>query len=182
MGGLSAGGGLAGLTAAGAALRDLGVDTSVVRIVDGSGLSRRDWLTPGQITNLLVAAQSRSWFATWYAALPIAGNPDRLTGGTLRSRMTGGRATNNLHAKTGTLTGVNALSGYVTDTTGRRLIFSVVVNNALSNVNQNVLDQIGEALAGAGEPGAATAGRTTRSVPVPTRDGRDVECSWINAC
>ena len=60
------------------------------------------------------------WFQQWYDALPIAGNPDRFIGGTLRSRMRDTPAANNLHGKTGSLTGVTALSGYVTDKDGRR--------------------------------------------------------------
>ncbi|GAA0798349.1 D-alanyl-D-alanine carboxypeptidase/D-alanyl-D-alanine endopeptidase [Spirilliplanes yamanashiensis] len=173
----------AGLAAANAALAKLGVDTAVIRSVDGSGLSRRDWLTTGQIANLLVAAQSKVWFDGWYAALPIAGNPDRIQGGTLRSRLTTGPAANNLRAKTGTLTGVNALSGYVTDAGGRRLVFSMVVNNGLSNAN-GILDQVGDALARSGGPaGAAALSRgTVKPGPVATRAGEDVECSWIGAC
>lgn len=171
----------AGLAAANAALARVGVDTGVVRIVDGSGLSRRDWLTTGQITNLLVAAQAKPWFNTWYGALPIAANPDRIQGGTLRSRMTGTRAANNLRAKTGTLTGVNALSGYVADATGRRLVFSVVVNNGLSNVNL-LLDEVGAALADSGAPAGVARRWATVPGPVATRDGQDVECSWVGVC
>ncbi len=70
---------------------------------DGSGLSRRDWLTPAQVAILLQAAQSRSWFTTWYAALPVAGDPSPLVRGTLARRMRGTPAAGNLRAKTGTL-------------------------------------------------------------------------------
>ena len=71
------------------------------------------------LTDLLVAVRDEPWFDTWYDALPIAGNPDRFTGGTLRSRMRNTAAANNLHGKTGSLTGVTALSGYVTNADGR---------------------------------------------------------------
>ncbi|HEX8343585.1 MAG TPA: D-alanyl-D-alanine carboxypeptidase/D-alanyl-D-alanine-endopeptidase [Actinoplanes sp.] len=172
-----------GLSAANAALAGLGVDTAVIRMGDGSGLSRRNWLTTRQIANLLYAAQSRPWFATWYAALPIAGNPARLVGGTLASRMTGTPAANNLHGKTGTLSSVNALSGYVNDTTGRRLVFSALSNNALVNVS-GVLDSAGVALASSGSAGAGlTARRLAPVTPhIVTRDGADIECSWVKAC
>jgi D-alanyl-D-alanine carboxypeptidase/D-alanyl-D-alanine-endopeptidase (penicillin-binding protein 4) len=173
-----------GLTAAADALRALGVDPQVVRLGDGSGLTRRNWLTTRQIANLLHGAQTRPWFTTWYAALPIAGNPNRLVGGTLGARMRGTAAADNLHAKTGTLSGVNALSGYVNDATGRRLVVSIVVNNALSNV-ADVLDRAAVTLA---QSGAGTA--SARSVPPPVpaapvavnREGQDVECSWVRAC
>ncbi len=171
----------AGLAAADKALAGLGVDTAVIRSVDGSGLSRRNWLTTGQIANLLVTAQSKSWFDPWYAALPLAGDPDRLEGGTLRLRMTSGPAAKNLRAKTGTLTGVAALSGYVQNDADRRLVFSMVVNNALANVNL-VLDEVGTTLAASGGAGFAAARVAVPPGPVATRDGEDVECSWVLAC
>lgn len=174
-----------GLAAATTALKTLGVNTDAIRMGDGSGLSRRDWLTTAQVASLLNAAQSRPWFPTWYAALPIAGNPAPLVGGTLRSRMTGTPAANNLHGKTGTLTGVNALSGYVNDLGGRRLVFSSISNSALSNVS-DLLDSAAVAMASSG--GAAASSLTVKRVPevakhVVKRNGEDVECSWVpNAC
>ena len=181
----SAGSWSTGLTAATGALKAMGVDTGRITMGDGSGLSRRDWLTTAQIATLLQAAQSRSWFATWYAALPIAGDPSPLVGGTLASRMRGTPAAGNLHGKTGTLTGVNALSGYVTDRGGRKLLFSSISNAATSNVS-DILDTAAVALASSGGPAAASL-RTGQLPPVPrhvvTRNGQDVECSWVpQAC
>lgn len=65
--------------------------------------------------------------------MPIAGNPDRMTGGSLRYRLRGTAAENNLHAKTGSMAGVSSLSGYITDADGRRLVFSMISNNYLSD-------------------------------------------------
>jgi D-alanyl-D-alanine carboxypeptidase/D-alanyl-D-alanine-endopeptidase (penicillin-binding protein 4) len=181
----SAGSWSTGLAASTTALKGIGVDTSVIKMGDGSGLSRRDWLTTGQIATLLSAAQSRPWFATWFAALPIAGDPNPLIGGTLSSRMRGTPAAENLHGKTGTLSGVNALSGYVNDLGGRRLIFAGISNSALSNVS-DILDSAAVAMASSG--GAATTAlspqRLAKVTPhVVTRNGEDVECSWVpNAC
>ncbi|MEU4218236.1 D-alanyl-D-alanine carboxypeptidase/D-alanyl-D-alanine-endopeptidase [Actinoplanes sp. NPDC026623] len=181
----SAGSWSTGLAAGTAALKAIGVDTTRITMGDGSGLSRRDWLTTAQVATLLQAAQSRPWFATWYAALPIAGDPSPLIGGTLASRMRDTPAAGNLHGKTGTLTGVNALSGYVTDRSGRKLLFSSISNAAQSNVS-DILDTAAVAMASSGGPAAASL-RTERLPTVPrhvvTRDGEDVECSWVpNAC
>jgi serine-type D-Ala-D-Ala carboxypeptidase/endopeptidase (penicillin-binding protein 4) len=178
----SAGSWPTGLAAAGAALKGLGVDTTVISMGDGSGLSRRDWLTTGQVAALLTAAQSRPWFAAWYAALPIAGDPDPMIGGTLSSRMRNTPAAGNVHAKTGTLSSVNALSGYVSDATGRKLVFSSIANNAQANVS-DILDSAAVAMASSG--GSALAARQAPQVTphVVTRNGSDVECSWVpNAC
>ena len=181
----SAGSWTTGLAAGTAALKQLGVNTSLITMGDGSGLTRRDWLTTTQIAALLTAVQARPWFATWFAALPIAGNADPMIGGTLRSRMVGTPAANNLHGKTGTLSGVNALSGFVKDAGGRLLVFSSISNAATANVS-DILDTAAVALASSG--GAQAATLTKRKLPtvtphVVTRNGSDIECSWVpNGC
>ena len=58
------------------------------------------------------------------ASLPIAGRD-----GSLSARMKGTPAEVNARAKTGSMTGVRALSGYVTTADGERLVFSIVANN-----------------------------------------------------
>jgi D-alanyl-D-alanine carboxypeptidase/D-alanyl-D-alanine-endopeptidase (penicillin-binding protein 4) len=162
-------------------LGGLGVSTAHLVVGDGSGLTRRDLVTAQQVAALLRAAQARPWFAAWYAALPIAGAPG-LTGGTLANRFPTGKAKNNLHAKTGSMTGVNALSGYVDDATGRRLIFSFVSNNATVSVTAR-LDEAAEILASSGSVSALSARVRLPDVkPVYNREGNEVECSWMQAC
>ncbi|HEY3716681.1 MAG TPA: D-alanyl-D-alanine carboxypeptidase/D-alanyl-D-alanine-endopeptidase [Jatrophihabitantaceae bacterium] len=171
----------------------MGVDTSQVRMVDGSGLSRADLLTPQQITNLLIAARGKPWFTSWYEALPVAGNPDRFTGGTLRNRMRNTPAANNLHGKTGSMTAVSALSGYVTDAAGEQLVFSMISNNFLPNGITSIEDAVGVALAGYGGADPATVAPATvapatvapADPPARTpgqRRNPDLECAWVKAC
>jgi len=144
--------GRAGTWAAGAAAikRWLGTTQAVpsnVVIRDGSGLARSDKLTARVIVRLLQYARSRPWFASFYAALPVAGNPDPAVGGTLTERMVGTAAQNNLRAKTGTLSGVTALSGYVTDRSGRLYTFSMLGRYSGSSP-RIVFDEVGATLAG----------------------------------
>ena len=162
-------------------LTGLGVTVPTLVLQDGSGLSRRDLVTTRQIANLLESVKDKPWFSDWYNALPIAGADGALVGGTLTNRFRGTPAANNLRAKTGTLTGVNALSGYVTDTTGRRLVFSMVSNNATANV-AGVLDQAGVKLASAGSASVSATTATPKVRRALTPDGQDVECSWVRAC
>jgi serine-type D-Ala-D-Ala carboxypeptidase/endopeptidase (penicillin-binding protein 4) len=173
----------AGLDAIAEQLPDYEVDPDVLAMYDGSGLSRRDNIPPEQIANLLVAVQDESWFDTWYDALPIAGNPDRFVGGTLASRMVDTAAANNLHAKTGSLTGVSALSGYVTDADDELLVFSIVSNNYLASTVRDVEDAIGVTLAEWSRDATVRAD-TPEVLPAgPEPDVRgDVECSWVKAC
>lgn len=121
----------AGRAAVATTLSGLGIDPSRLSLVDGSGLSRMDQISPDQLAALLVGVSARPWFGAWYEALPIAGVPDRMVGGTLRNRMRGTPAERNVHAKTGSLTGVSGLSGYVTAANGQRLVFSMVANNTI---------------------------------------------------
>ena len=119
----------AGLARTTGYLRDLGVPMAGVALSDGSGLTRRNRLTTRALATTLQKVQAEPWFAAFDAALPVAGDPDRWVGGTLRARMRGTRAAGNAHAKTGTLTGVTALSGYVRGADGRRYAFSMVSNH-----------------------------------------------------
>jgi serine-type D-Ala-D-Ala carboxypeptidase/endopeptidase (penicillin-binding protein 4) len=128
------------------------IDPDNVQLVDGSGLSTANLVAPMDITQLLVAVQSAPWFDVWYAALPIAGEPDHLVGGTLAERMVGTSAANNVHAKTGSLTTTSALSGYVTTQTSQRLAFSVVENGVIGKPPTDLEDAIAVTLADLSAP------------------------------
>ena len=95
-----------------------------VRWLDGSGLSRASMMTPDFTVALLRWMHEHSRCAQVFeAALPIAG-----LDGTLRTRMRDTPACGRVRAKTGTLTGVSALSGYARTRQGELLAFSVMMN------------------------------------------------------
>jgi D-alanyl-D-alanine carboxypeptidase/D-alanyl-D-alanine-endopeptidase (penicillin-binding protein 4) len=169
----------AGLSAISEYVGDSGMDTGTLRQRDGSGLSRRNMIPPAQFVTLLAAVRAEPWFGTWYAALPVAGNPARFVGGTLRSRMAGTAAANNVHAKTGSLTGVSSLSGYATDADGHVLAFSVVLNNYLTSSVKGLEDQIAIALASYTAKGATTARVAVPTAPDSPRVPEGLECSWV---
>jgi D-alanyl-D-alanine carboxypeptidase/D-alanyl-D-alanine-endopeptidase (penicillin-binding protein 4) len=93
------------------------------RVVDGSGLSRANAVSPSAIGRLLVEAQSEPWFDAFYRSLPLAG-----VSGTLKKRMRGTAATGRCRAKTGTLIGVSALAGYCRSRSGHRIAFAILMN------------------------------------------------------
>jgi serine-type D-Ala-D-Ala carboxypeptidase/endopeptidase (penicillin-binding protein 4) len=97
--------------------------TGGMLIADGSGLSRVNHLSPDLLLALLDHMTRSPNFELWYASQPVAG-----VDGTLRMRMRGTAAEGNVHAKTGTLSHVRALSGYVDTADGERLLFSMMVN------------------------------------------------------
>ncbi|BAJ28110.1 MULTISPECIES: D-alanyl-D-alanine carboxypeptidase/D-alanyl-D-alanine-endopeptidase [Kitasatospora] len=134
-----------------------GLGTPAGRQVDGSGLSRYDLVTPARMAALLKLAQDRPWFGAWYDALPVAGNPQRMVGGTLAARMRGTKAENNVHAKSGSMGGVDNLVGYATAPDGRRLVFAVMVNDFAGTSPRPVLDAIAVRLAAGPAPAQAKA-------------------------
>lgn len=145
-----------GLEAMTAALVVIGVDAAELRAADGSGLSRKNLVAADQLAELLIEVRDEAWFGEWEAALPVAAAPERLVGGTLRDRMEGTPAAGNVRAKTGSLTGVSALSGYVRGTDGQRMVFSVIFNNYLGDAPKDIEDEIAVALA-AGTMGSVPA-------------------------
>ena len=113
-----------GHEAVAAFLDRLGVPHDGWNLADGSGLARTDLVTPRGLVALLAAMDRHPAAAAFRESLPIAGRD-----GTLEKRMRGTAAEGNVTAKTGTLSLVNALAGYVTTARGERLAFAVIVNN-----------------------------------------------------
>lgn len=112
-------------------LAEVGVKKGDVLLEEGSGLSRKDIITPNA-TIALLTYMSRHRHAEFYqAGLPVAG-----VDGTLQNRMKGTAAAGNARAKTGSLRYVYTLSGYVTSAAGERLAFSIMLNNYY-NTDQN---------------------------------------------
>lgn len=105
----------------------MGVPTGSVQGLDGSGLSRRDFVTARAITTLLQAMAQPPHRDAFRAALPVAG-----TDGTIASRFKQSPCAGRLFAKTGTLSHARALSGYITSASGNEFVFSVIANNFLA--------------------------------------------------
>jgi len=167
------------------ALATLGLDPGEYVLNDGSGLSRMDWVAPDQVATLLVASRQQPWFDAFEHSLPVAGHPDRMVGGTLSSRMVDTAAEGDVRAKTGSLTSVTGLSGYVTDADGEELVFSMLQNNFLDIDGKALEDRVAVRLAEFSRDAAARTplSRSPADRPVPTADlPADVECSWVKAC
>lgn len=92
--------------------------------VDGSGLSRPNNVAPSAIGALLRRMRSGAATQGFQQLLPLAGHE-----GTLHDRMRGSAADGHCRAKTGTLHGVSALSGYCFNGNGRTMVFSILMNN-----------------------------------------------------
>jgi D-alanyl-D-alanine carboxypeptidase/D-alanyl-D-alanine-endopeptidase (penicillin-binding protein 4) len=116
---------LKGRTAAQKLFQDWGVDAGSLIIRDGSGLSRYDFLTAQALVTILTHVyRDPTLYEPFAASLPTPG-----TDGTLANRLKGTAAENRLHAKTGSMSQVRALSGYLTTSDDEPLVFSILANN-----------------------------------------------------
>jgi serine-type D-Ala-D-Ala carboxypeptidase/endopeptidase (penicillin-binding protein 4) len=104
--------------------RTAGIADGDVALSDGSGLSRKDLVTPRSVVQLLRYAASQPWGGLYRSTLPVAGED-----GTLSDRMKNTPAAGRVFAKTGTIGRGNTLSGYATTVHGARLAFSILGNN-----------------------------------------------------
>lgn len=126
-------------------MADVGVSSGSCVLGNGSGLNDVNRLTPAQITQVLQAMHQRFEVAPEYiASLAVAGSS-----GTIYGRFEDSPAVSRLRAKTGSLTGVSALSGYVATRDDEVLAFSVMMNDydGRARTMWQIQDRIGIALA-----------------------------------
>jgi D-alanyl-D-alanine carboxypeptidase/D-alanyl-D-alanine-endopeptidase (penicillin-binding protein 4) len=122
-------------------LISIGIDTTNIVIADGSGVSRYNLTSANVIVQLLQNMyRTQEHFDALYHSLPVAG-----VDGSLQKRMKGSTAQGNLRAKTGTLTGVSSLSGYVYTEDEKLLAFAMLMQNYITNAKyyRQVQDRIG---------------------------------------
>jgi D-alanyl-D-alanine carboxypeptidase/D-alanyl-D-alanine-endopeptidase (penicillin-binding protein 4) len=138
------------------AVVELGLVAAESDLFDGSGLSRRNKVTPSMLTDLLTFAASgtKPELTVMFGGLPVAG-----WSGTLQDRFVtepNNRAGQGLvRAKTGTLSGVSALSGEVVTADGRLLVFAIMADGVPAgarDASRAALDRIAAKLATCGCP------------------------------
>lgn len=113
-------------------LQSLGLSSEAMRLRDGSGLSRQDLVSPQTLVNLLINQAQAPTGQIYLDSLGVAGRS-----GTLRQRFLNTSLEGKVQGKTGTLTGVAALSGYGANPHWGTMVFSLMVNN--SNLGAGVL-------------------------------------------
>ncbi|MBA3298649.1 MAG: D-alanyl-D-alanine carboxypeptidase/D-alanyl-D-alanine-endopeptidase [Thermoleophilaceae bacterium] len=117
---------------------------SAARLMDGSGLSRGNRASPLAVAKLLIALRDREdEFPAFFGSLSIAGRD-----GTLRPRMRRGPARSRCRGKTGTLSGVSAVSGYCKARSGETYVFSILMNGVNPFGARRLQDRMLQAIAG----------------------------------
>lgn len=122
-----------GLTIIEEMLTEAGAPRKAWDFADGSGMSIYNRVTPRMVANFLRWTLRQAWGEAFRATLPIGG-----VDGTLRRRFAGTSLEGKVFAKTGTLTGVNALSGFMTTKSGKTLIFSAYANDRPSEAGSSI--------------------------------------------
>ncbi|MDJ0678235.1 MAG: D-alanyl-D-alanine carboxypeptidase/D-alanyl-D-alanine-endopeptidase [Xenococcaceae cyanobacterium MO_167.B52] len=120
-------------------LSTIGVDSKGYRMADGSGLSRNNLATPRTLVNTLRAMYSARGKEIFLASLPVAGQT-----GTLKNRLRYTSAEGTVRAKTGTLRGVRALSGYVESPRYGTVVFSAIANKSRNSSDQALVSALDE--------------------------------------
>lgn len=135
---------IGGVQAIRTAITPLGVNPDTYRQIDGSGLSRSNRAEPLTFVNLLRGISSSRENKIFYDSLSISG-----TNGTLSHRLTDPSVQGRVHAKTGTLTGVKTLSGYLDSFGYGKMAFSIMINQSglSGKVMTDAIDQIVSELA-----------------------------------
>jgi D-alanyl-D-alanine carboxypeptidase/D-alanyl-D-alanine-endopeptidase (penicillin-binding protein 4) len=129
----------AGIAELQAFLEEIGIPSEAYEFHDGSGLARLNLVTPAAVVHLLRYMAREPRRAQWLSLLPVAA-----VDGTLRSRFVASPVAGKVHAKTGTLSHVSALSGYIERRNGQWVAFSILANNYHGQTAdvRGVMDQI----------------------------------------
>ncbi len=106
----------------------VGIDSTQFSLRDGSGLASSNLMTPAALARLLAFIRRHPHSATFTAALPQSGRR-----GSLKNRFLGTPLEGRVSAKTGSISRVNSLSGYIETPRGRPLVFAVLANNHARN-------------------------------------------------
>ncbi len=128
-----------GLQQAAQLLQGLGVEPYRYQLVDGSGLSRYNLIRPEDLVRLLKGMAQHPQAEVYRASLAEAGRD-----GTLSRRLRETPLEGRLWAKTGTLSSIRAIAGYLKSPKGKSLTFAILVNNYASGSRKirNRIDSI----------------------------------------
>lgn len=124
---------------------ELGLQMEQWVFEDGSGLSHHNRTTANELTQLLVKVKNEPYFQTFFDGLPIGGEKAREIGGSLRNRLSGAHLKDRVFAKTGHISGVYTLAGYVKGNSGKMYAFAIMTQNQ-STVKIKSIDRVVEAI------------------------------------
>ncbi len=120
-----------------------GFDSTAVELRDASGMAPATLLKTSELNRFLVDMQQKPYFDIYYNSLSVAGR-----NGTLQYRFYNSDITNNFFGKTGFMSGVRSISGYLDTASGERLVVTIATNNytvrtaVVDRIHQQILDYL----------------------------------------
>lgn len=105
-------------------MHSMEIDTNLVSLRDGSGMAPATLIRASDLNHFLVNVQSKPYFDTFYRSMSVGGR-----NGTLKYRFGRNSTPALFHGKSGFVSGVRALSGYMESASGERLVVTIVTNN-----------------------------------------------------
>jgi serine-type D-Ala-D-Ala carboxypeptidase/endopeptidase (penicillin-binding protein 4) len=120
-------------------MQEMGISPDNTLVVDGSGLSRLNLVTPRQFVSLLTYMYKSPNFIPFFNSLPIAG-----VDGSMGTRLKNSKAENKVRAKTGYVSSVRSLCGYAFTADNEPIAFSIITNNFLAptKLAENIQDLV----------------------------------------
>jgi len=124
-------------------MNDHGFDTTAVTLRDASGMAPATLLKTSDLNRFLVDIQDMPYFDQYYNSLSVAGR-----NGTLQYRFYNSDVSNNFFGKTGFMSGVRSISGYLNTAGGERLVITIATNNytvkttVVDRIHQQILDYL----------------------------------------
>lgn len=124
----------------------IGLDMSQWMLEDGSGISHKNRTTANELTKLLVQVRTEEpFFPIFFTSLPVGGEKEKAIGGSLRERYLEEHLKERVFAKTGHISGVYTLAGYVKANSGKVYAFAVMTQNQSKNRIKDI-DNVVEAI------------------------------------
>ncbi|MEX2600268.1 MAG: D-alanyl-D-alanine carboxypeptidase/D-alanyl-D-alanine-endopeptidase [Balneolaceae bacterium] len=105
-------------------MSEAGIDTAQVRMRDGSGLAPATLIKAGDLNRLLQHIKGYDWYELYYQTLSVAG-----VNGTLQYRFQNSPVKNRFYGKTGFMSGIRVLTGYLTTQSGEQLVVTIATNH-----------------------------------------------------
>ncbi|KAK3582352.1 hypothetical protein CHS0354_023895 [Potamilus streckersoni] len=105
-----------------------GIDTNQTKVVDGSGLSRHNAISPNTMIQILRFCYLANFFPSFKMTFPIAG-----IDGTLKERFSSSPLVGKVYAKTGSLSQIRSLSGYIDINEKTEIAFSIFATGILQS-------------------------------------------------
>ncbi len=112
-------------------MSDMSFDTTQVSLKDASGMAPATLLSANDLNQYLLKVRQKEYFPYLYESLSVGGR-----NGTLSYRFNNSPVWGNFYGKTGFVTGVRSLSGYLNTESGQQLIVSIITNNYTSRTSR----------------------------------------------